>query len=446
MSQSPQLPPCDFKPKPYTGLSKKAVLDLRKKHLTPSLITYHDPPLMIVEGQMQYVFDETGRRYLDGFAGIVTVSCGHSHPAILAAAHEQLDTLVHTTTIYANQEVALYGQALAERLPGDLSVCYFVNSGSEANDLALLMARLYTGNYDLIALRNAYHGGSQSTMGLTAHGTWKYPTPQGFGIHHALNPDPYRGPFSSHKDQATDYAEDVRQLIQFATPGKIAGFIAESIQGVGGTIVFPDGYLKKTYEIVRQHGGVCIADEVQAGFGRTGSHYWGFETQGVQPDIVVMAKGIGNGFPLAAVVTTPKIAAAMTSHIHFNTFGGNPFISRIGRAVLETIDQDGLQANSAKVGGYLLKKLKALGKKHDLIGQVRGMGLMIGVELVTDRNLKTPAKAECVRVWNQARDMGLLIGKGGLAGNTLRIKPPMCINQADADFMVEVLDLALAGV
>jgi len=399
-----------------------------------------------VEGRMQYVFDETGRRYLDGFAGIVTVSCGHSHPAILAAAHEQLDTLVHTTTIYANQEVALYGQALAERLPGNLSVCYFVNSGSEANDLALLMARLHTGNYDLIALRNAYHGGSQFTMGLTAHGTWKYPTPQGFGIHHALNPDPYRGPFASHKDQATDYAEDVRQLIQFATPGKIAGFIAESIQGVGGAIVFPDGYLKKTYEIVRQHGGVCIADEVQSGFGRTGSHYWGFETQGVQPDIVVMAKGIGNGFPLAAVVTTPEIAAAMTSHIHFNTFGGNPFISRIGRAVLETIDQDGLQANAAKVGGHLLKKLKALGKKHDLIGQVRGMGLMIGIELVTDRALKTPAKAECARVWNRARDMGLLIGKGGLFGNTLRIKPPMCITQADADFMVEVLDLALAEV
>ncbi|MDF1813562.1 MAG: aminotransferase class III-fold pyridoxal phosphate-dependent enzyme [Verrucomicrobiales bacterium] len=441
-----QLPAFSHQPKPYTGLSKSEVLKLRKKHLTPALITYHDNPVMIVEGNMQYVYDETGRRYLDGFGGIVTVSCGHSHPAILAAAHDQLDTLVHTTTIYANQEVALYGKELADRLPGDLSVCYFVNSGSEANDLALLMARLHTGNYDLIALRNAYHGGSQSTMGLTAHGTWKFSTPQGFGIHHALNPDPYRGPFANHEDPATDYAEDVRQLIEFATPGRIAGYIAESIQGVGGAIVFPDGYLKKAYEIARSHGGVCIADEVQAGFGRTGSHYWGFETQDVVPDIVVMAKGIGNGFPLAAVVTTPEIAASMTSHIHFNTYGGNPFISRVGRAVLETIDKDGLQKNSAEIGGYLLEKLEKLQEKHDLIGQVRGCGLMLGVELVTDRKAKTPATAECAAVWNRAKDLGLLIGKGGLAGNTLRIKPPMCITKDDADFMIDVLDEALAKV
>ena len=440
----PQLPPFEFEPATYSGLSKEEVLRLRKKHLTPALITYHDPPLMLVEGKMQYVFDETGRRYLDAFGGIVTVSCGHSHPDILAAAHEQLDTLVHTTTIYANQEVALYGKALAEKMPGNLGVCYFVNSGSEANDLALLMARLHTGNYDLIALRNAYHGGSQSTMGLTAHGTWKFPTPQGFGIHHALNPDPYRGPFADHDDPGSAYADDVRQLIEFATPGKIAGFIAESIQGVGGAIVFPDGYLEKTYQIAREHGGLCIADEVQAGFGRTGSHYWGFETQNVQPDIVVMAKGIGNGFPLAAVVTTPEIAASLTSHIHFNTYGGNPFISRVGRAVLETIDKDGLQKNSANVGGYLLEKFEGLREKHDLIGQVRGKGLMLGIELVKDRATKEPASAECTRIWNRAREMGLLPGKGGLAGNTLRIKPPMCITREDADFMTEVIDQSLA--
>lgn len=419
---------------------------LRKEHLTPALITYYQDPLMLVEGKMQYVFDEAGRRYLDAFGGIVTVSCGHSHPEILAAAHEQLDTLVHTTTIYANQEVALYGKALADKLPGDLSVCYFVNSGSEANDLALLMARLHTGNYDLIALRNCYHGGSQSTMGLTAHGTWKYNTPQGFGIHHALNPDPYRGPFANHADQATDYANDVKQLIEFATPGKIAGFIAESIQGVGGAVVFPEGYLSQTYDIVRHHGGLCIADEVQSGFGRTGSHYWGFEGQGVIPDIVVMAKGIGNGFPLAAVVTTPAIAASLKSHIHFNTYGGNPLISRVGRAVIEAIDKDGLQANSARVGGYLIDKLQGLAAKHPLIGQVRGKGLMLGIELVTDRERKTPATAECAAVWNQCRHLGLLLGKGGLFGNVIRIKPPMCLTMEDADFMVAVIDEALTTI
>ncbi|MGJ8723307.1 MAG: aspartate aminotransferase family protein [Roseibacillus sp.] len=442
----PELPSFDHSPKPYTGLSLDEVMSLREEHLTPALITYYEKPLMIVEGKMQYVFDETGRRYLDAFGGIVTVSCGHSHPEILSAAHEQLDTLVHTTTIYANQEVALYGKALADKLPGDLSVCYFVNSGSEANDLALLMARLHTGNYDMIALRNCYHGGSQSTMGLTAHGTWKYNTPQGFGIHHALNPDPYRGPFASHEDQATDYANDVKQLIEFATPGQVAGFIAESIQGVGGAVVFPEGYLSQTYDIVRSHGGLCIADEVQSGFGRTGTHYWGFESQGVVPDIVVMAKGIGNGFPLAAVVTTPEIAASLKSHIHFNTYGGNPLISRVGRAVIEAIDNDGLQANSAKIGGHLIEKLEALAEKHSLIGQVRGQGLMLGIELVTDRDTKTPATAECAAVWNKCRDLGLLLGKGGLFGNVIRIKPPMCLTMEDADFMVSVIDEALASV
>ena len=354
------LPSFEHSPRPYTGPDYDEVMRLRKAHLTPALVTYYEKPLMLVEGKMQYLFDESGRRYLDAFGGIVTVSCGHSHPKISAAAHEQIDTLVHSTTIYPHPEVAKYGEALAAKMPGDLSVCYFVNSGSEANDLALLMARLYTGNYDLVALRNCYHGGSHSTMGRTAHGTWKFNTPQGFGIHHALNPDPYRGPFADHANQADDYANDVKQLIAFSTPGTIAGYIAESIQGVGGAVVFPEGYLKQTYEIVRAHGGVCIADEVQAGFGRVGSHYWGFETQDVVPDIVVMAKGIGNGFPLAAVVTTPEIASSLPSHIHFNTFGGNPFISRVGRAVLEAIEEDGLQKNSEVVGGYLLGKLRLL--------------------------------------------------------------------------------------
>lgn len=437
------IPPFDFTPRPYSGPDFDEVMRLRKSHLTPALVTYYEKPVMLVEGKMQYLFDETGRRYLDAFGGIVTVSCGHSHPKINAAAKEQIDTLVHSTTIYPHPEVARYGEALAAKMPGDLSVCYFVNSGSEANDLALLMARLHTGNYDLVALRNCYHGGSQSTMGLTAHGTWKFNTPQGFGIHHALNPDPYRGPFASHADPATDYANDVKELIEFSTPGRIAGYIAESIQGVGGAVVFPDGYLKQAYEIVRSHGGVCIADEVQAGFGRTGTHYWGFEAQDVVPDIVVMAKGIGNGFPLAAVVTTPEIAHSLTSHIHFNTFGGNPFISRVGRAVLETIEEDQLQENSLVVGGYLLGKLKQLEEKYDLIGEVRGMGLMLGIELVTDRETKEPATAECVAVWNKSKDLGLLLGKGGLFGNVLRIKPPMCITKEDADFLCEVLEEAI---
>jgi alanine-glyoxylate transaminase/(R)-3-amino-2-methylpropionate-pyruvate transaminase len=237
----------------------------------------------------------------------------------------------------------------------------------------------------------------------------------------------------------------VKSLIQFGTSGRIAGFIAESIQGVGGTVVFPDGYLKHTYEHIRAAGGLCIADEVQTGFGRTGTHFWGFETQGVMPDIVTMAKGIGNGCALAAVVTTPKIAQALASRIHFNTFGGNPVVSAQGRAVLEVIEREGLQANSLKVGTYLKAGFARLAAKHSLIGDIRGLGLMLGVELVKDRKTKEPAKDECAAVFEKCRDMGLLIGKGGLWGNTLRIKPPMIFSPSDADFLLAVLDEALAS-
>jgi alanine-glyoxylate transaminase / (R)-3-amino-2-methylpropionate-pyruvate transaminase len=399
---------------------------------------------MLVEGSMQYLFDEHGRRYLDLFGGIVTVSVGHSHPDILAAARRQLDRLQHTTTIYLHPEVAAYGKELAEKMPGDLSVCYFVNSGSEANDLALTMARAYTGNYDVVALRNAYHGGSSNTMGLTSHHTWKYNVPHSFGIQHAMMPDTYRGPWGrDDAEAATKYADQVLDTIQFGTAGQIAAFFAESIQGVGGSVVFPDGYLPRVYEHVRAHGGLCIADEVQAGFGRTGSHYWGFETQGVIPDIVTMAKGIGNGAPLAAVVTTPKIAATLTDRIHFNTYGGNPISSAIGRAVLQVIEKDGLQARCADHGAYFMDGLRRLQDKHSLIGDVRGKGLMIGVEMVEDRTTKQPASAACAAVFEKAKDMGLLVGKGGLFGNVLRIKPPMCINKQDIDFALEVLDHAL---
>jgi alanine-glyoxylate transaminase/(R)-3-amino-2-methylpropionate-pyruvate transaminase len=331
-------------------------------------------------------------------------------------------------------------------MPGDLKVVYLVNSGSEANDLALLMARAYTGCYDMIALRNGYHGGSQSTMGLTSHHTWKFNVPHGFGVQHAILPDLYRGPFGKDDPEAgRKYADDVKSLIQFGSSGKLAGFIAESIQGVGGTVVFPEGYLRHAYAHVRAAGGLCIADEVQTGFGRTGTHFWGFETQGVLPDIVTMAKGIGNGCALGAVVTTPKIAQALASRIHFNTFGGNPVACAQGRAVLEVISKEGLQANSLKVGGYLMAGFSRLAEKHSLIGDVRGLGLMLGIELVKDRKTKEPAKEECAFVFEACKDMGLLIGKGGLWGNTLRIKPPMIFSETDADFMLAVLDEALAS-
>jgi alanine-glyoxylate transaminase/(R)-3-amino-2-methylpropionate-pyruvate transaminase len=442
---TPVLPPFDYQPKPYTGPAADEVLRLRKQFLNPALFLYYKKPLMLVEGRGQYVFDEKGRRYLDGLGGIVTVSVGHCHPHVLEAARRQNETLQHSTTIYLHPNIAEYAEKLASKMPGELKVCYFVNSGSEANDLALLMARAYTGNFDVIALRNAYHGGNASGLSVTSHHTWKFNVPHSFGVHHAMTPDPYRGPYGRNDSEAgKKYAADVKELIDFATSGQIAGFIAESIQGVGGVVVFPDGYLRHAYEHVRAAGGVRIADEVQPGFGRTGTHFWGFETQGVIPDIVTMAKGIGNGCPLAAVVTTPKIAAVMTQRIHFNTFGGNPVVCAQGKAVLEVIERENLQANALKIGNHLLAGLEKLKQKHNLIGDVRGKGLLLGIELVKDRATKEPAAAECAQLLETCKDLGLLLGKGGLRGNVIRVAPPMCLTQAAADFMLEVLAAALA--
>src|SRR6478672_3768151 len=443
----PLLPPFDHVPAPYTGPSAEEVLALRREFLSPALFAYYQRPVMIVEGKGQYLFDEKGRRYLDAFGGIVTVSVGHCHPHVLAAVNRQNALLQHATTIYLHPNIAEYGAALAAKMPGNLKVCYFVNSGSEANDLALLLARAYTGNYDMVALRNAYHGGNASGMGLTSHSTWKFNTPHSFGVHHAMTPDPFRGYWGrDDADAGRKYAADVKSLIDYATPGQVAGFIAESIQGVGGCVVFPDGYLKHAYEHVRAAGGVCIADEVQAGFGRCGSHYWGFETQGVLPDIVCMAKGIGNGAPLGAVVTTPKIAQALAQRVHFNTFGGNPVVCAQGMAVLDVIDREKLQKNALAMGNHLLGGLNKLKEKHNLIGDVRGKGLLLGIELVKDRATKEPAKAECAEVLERCKDMGLLLGKGGLQGQTIRFSPPMNITKADADFLLEVLDQAFSSL
>ncbi len=447
LMQKPVLPHFDYQPKPYAGPSADEVLRLRKQFLNPGIFLYYKKPLMLVEGKMQYVWDENGKRYLDALGGIVTISVGHCHPYVFDLARKQNETLQHSTTIYLHPNIARYAEKLASKMPGDLKVCYFVNSGSEANDLALLMARAYTGNYDVIALRNAYHGGNAVTMGLTAHRTWKFNVPHSFGVHHAIVPDPYRGLWGRDDvDAGKKYAADVKNLVDFATSGQIAAFIAESIQGVGGCVVLPDGYLKHVYEHVRAAGGLCIADEVQAGFGRTGTHYWGFETQDVIPDIVTMAKGIGNGCPLGAVVTTPKIAATLAQRTHFNTFGGNPVVCAQGMAVLEVIEREKLQENALKIGNRILAGLNQFKEKHKLIGDVRGKGLMLGIELVKDRQSKEPAKEECAQILETCKEMGLLLGKGGLWGQTIRFSPPMCVNEKDADFLLEVLDRAFSDL
>jgi alanine-glyoxylate transaminase / (R)-3-amino-2-methylpropionate-pyruvate transaminase len=442
----PQLPATTHTPKPYKGPSKSELIAMRKQFTNPAVFTLYKEPLLIVEGHMQYLYDETGRRYLDLYAGIVTLSVGHCHPKVVKAVTDQVETLQHATTIYLHPNFPLLAKKLASKMPKGLDVTYFTNSGSEADELAILMARLHTGNSDVIAVRSGYHGGSAGTMSLTALNTWKFPGSTAGAVHHAINPDPYRSPFKGTPEEiATMSANDIRDLIRASTSGKVAAFIAEPIQGAGGVMHGARNYLKEAYAIVREHGGLCIADEVQTGFGRTGDHYWGFQNFDVIPDIVTMAKGIGNGVPLGAVTTRMEIAKGLAQKLHFNTFGGNPVSLAASLAVLDVIDEEGIQANAKKLGARFKSGLERLAKSHKIIGDVRGMGLMLGVEMVRDRGTKEPAKDETADVLEAAREMSLLVGKGGLNGNVLRIKPPMCITEADVDFALDVLDRAMVS-
>ncbi len=442
-------PATDHTPAPYDGPSRDEVLALRREYLTPGLVTYYREPLMIVEGHMQYLWDDAGRQYLDAFAGIVTVSVGHCHPKVVEKVREQVGRLQHTTTIYLHPTAPLFAQKLAEHMPegSDLSVSYFTNSGSEANELAVLMARESTGNHDVISLRNGYHGGTQATMGLTAVGTWKFKTNPAGANKYAVPGYCYRCPLGlTYPSCNVKCATDTEEMIRYETSGEVAAFIGEPIQGVGGTVVPPPEYFAIVYDIVRKHGGLCVADEVQTGFGRTGTAFWGFENWGVTPDLVTMAKGIGNGVPLGACVTRPDIARTLKNRVHFNTFGGNPVSMTQGLATLEVIDAEGIQANALKVGNHLRARLLDLQERQPLIGDVRGMGLMLGVELVRDRQSKEPATTETADVHELCKDRGLLVGKGGLYGNVLRIKPPMCLTVDDADFLVDCLDEVLGVV
>jgi len=441
------MPECDFTPPVYDGPSRDEVAALRKRFVHPSVFALYSDPIMIVDGFMQWLFDEKGKRYLDMLAGIVTVSCGHCHPKVTEKIQRQAERLVHATTIYLHPNLPLLSEKLASKLPDGLDVTYFVNSGSEANELAINMARLYTGNTDVIALRNGYHGMSSSSAGMTSHHTWKRDIPLGARIHHAMCPDPYRNPFDGSPEEiARKSVDELRDLLRFTTPGEVAASISEPIQGVGGVTEGAPGYLPEVYNVNREHGGLCIADEVQSGFGRLGSHYWGCERAEVVPDIVVMAKGIGNGTPMAAVTTRREIADKFTERLHFNTYGGNPMSMAVGLAVMDVIEEDGLQENARIVGERLKRGLEGLMKKHEAIGDVRGAGLMIGLELVEDRETKIPASKITASVLEEARERGVLFGKGGLYGNVLRIKPPLCITAEDADFTISVLDESLTAV
>uniref|UniRef100_A0A803YGA3 Alanine--glyoxylate aminotransferase 2, mitochondrial n=1 Tax=Meleagris gallopavo TaxID=9103 RepID=A0A803YGA3_MELGA len=478
VSMRAKMPPCNFVPEKYRSYPYEHMLKIREQNIAPSLRMYYKKPLLLHQGHMQWLFDYEGRRYLDLFAGIVTVSVGHCHPKVTMAAQKQLACLWHTTNIYMHPSIHEYAEKLTSFLPDPLKVVYLTNSGSEANDLAMFMARLYTRNFDIICFRGAYHGGSPYALGLTSIGSYKHGVANGIGCSTTMLPDVFRGPWggSNCRDSPVQtvrrcscseeylgavgicsdyclgcvchaneqYIEQFKDTLNTSVPKTIAGFIAEPIQGVNGAVQYPKGFLKEAYQLVRERGGVCISDEVQTGFGRTGSHFWGFQTHDVVPDIITLAKGIGNGFPMAAVVTTKEIANSLAQNLHFNTFGGNPLACVVGSAVLDAIEEDNLQKNSKDVGTYMLLELAKLRDKFEIVGDVRGKGLMIGIEMVTDKDSRHPLPSEEInQIWEDCKDMGVLIGRGGLYNQTLRVKPPMCITKKDVDFAVEVIHTAL---
>ncbi|XP_049874244.1 alanine--glyoxylate aminotransferase 2, mitochondrial isoform X2 [Pectinophora gossypiella] len=456
-SSVPKLKQTDFTPRQYKGPSLQQTDKIKSENIPPALYNIYKKPLLLHQGHMQYLFDHEGRRFLDLFGGIVTVSVGHCHPKVVSALQDQIHNLWHTTTIYRQPRIYEYVEHLASKMPGDLKVVYLVNSGTEANDLATLLARAYTGNQDIISLQSSYHGYSSAIMGLTASQSYRMPMPVPAGFHHAMLPDPYRGIWGGCRDSLSQvpgschcpgdcvtsdkYVHQLEELLGNSVPaGRIAALFAESIQGVNGTVQFPKGYLRKAHEAVKKHGGLLVSDEVQTGFGRTGDFFWGFETHGVVPDIVTMAKGIGNGFPLAAVVTTKAIAEAHTRATYFNTFGGNPLAAAVGKAVLEVLEEENLQENCKVTGKYFIEQLMQLQKEHAMIGDVRGKGLMLGLELVKPGTKDPLEITETAEIMEIIKDLGILIGRGGRWGNVLRIKPPMCINKEDVDFTISALD------
>ncbi|MCB9079723.1 MAG: aminotransferase class III-fold pyridoxal phosphate-dependent enzyme [Anaerolineaceae bacterium] len=430
---------------PTDGLSRRDILDRRQKHLGRSLSVSYRNPLKIVRGWRQYLYDETGRAYLDAVNNVPHV--GHCHPHVVKAAQQQI-AILNTNTRYLHDSLVTYAERLCATMPEPLSVCFFVCTGSEANDLALRLARTHTGRIDVITVDGAYHGNLTSLVEISPY---KFDGPGGRGapphVHKVVMPDPYRGPYrASDADAAEMYAQHVKVAAEQARQrgAGIAAFICESVLGCGGQVVLPDGYLAAAYEHVRAAGGVCIADEVQVGFGRVGTHFWGFETQGVVPDVVTLGKPIGNGHPMAAVITTPEIAESFANGMeYFNTFGGNPVSCATGLAVLDVIEAEHLQENALKVGRRLLAGLEQLGPKHRLIGDVRGLGLFVGIELILDHETLAPAAAEASYIANRMREEGILISTDGPLHNVLKIKPPLVFSAANADLLVSTLDKIL---
>ena len=424
-------------------MDAKTVREKHDKFMFPAVINYYAEPLTIASGKGARIKDHDGREFLDFFGGILTVSLGHCHEGITEKVVEQARKLQHACTLYPTRPMVDLAEKLAAIAPGKLTRSFFTNSGTEADETAVMTAKRYTGNHEIIALRHAYSGRSMLAQSLTAHSPWRALPSLIPGIKHAHSPYCYRCALGlEYPSCELQCARDLEELIMTETSGEVAALLAEPIQGVGGFIVPPPGYFEVAVEIIRAHGGVFICDEVQTGFGRTGDKFWGIQHWDVEPEIMTMAKGMANGFPMGATMATDEVADCYQGVLTISTFGGNPVCCTAAQATIEVMEQEDIPARSARLGARLRAGLDALAEQHPVIGEVRGKGLMLAVELVEDRKTKKPDPATAVRLMERTRELGLLVGKGGLYGNVLRVAPPMLIEESDVDEALEVLGKA----
>ena len=428
-------------------MNKDEILKKHKQYLFPSITTYYRDPLVTDHASMQHLWDVDGKKYLDFFGGIVTISVGHCNPRVTAKVKAQVDKLQHASTVFPNEAVVALAEKIAQITPGEISQSFLSNSGTEANETAVQLARMYTGHFEVVVLRHGYSGRSQMAQSMTGHGSWRRSLPAPApGFVHALNPYCYRCPLGkTYPSCEVACANDVEAVIQTTTSGQIAGFLAEPIQGVGGFITPPPEYFKMVFKIVKNYGGLFISDEVQTGWGRTGKRWFGIEQWEVTPDIITSAKGMANGAPVGLTATRPEIAASFKGS-QISTFGGNPVTSVAAKATIDLIEEDRLMDNAATVGSYYRNGLESLQDKHELIGDVRGMGLMQAIEFVKDRATKEPAPEATNQFMEECRTRGLLVGKGGLFGNVIRTSPPLNITRADVDQAIRIMDESLVAM
>jgi alanine-glyoxylate transaminase/(R)-3-amino-2-methylpropionate-pyruvate transaminase len=431
-----------------TSALTKSVREKHKEYLFPATIQYYTEPLVPTEGKGLRIKDADGNEYLDFFGGILTVSVGHANEKVNAAIRAQIDRFSHVSTLYPTLPIVELAERLARITPGRLQQSYFTASGTEADETAVMMAQLATGSTEIIALRHGYSGRSMLAQSLTGHASWRALPTQVAGIKHAVAPYCYRCPLHlTYPSCGVACAKDIEEVIRTTTTGKIAGFLAEPIQGVGGFITPPPEYFEIAVGIIKKFGGVFICDEVQTGFGRTGGAMWGIEHWGVEPDIMTMAKGIANGLPLGVTIATPEIAASLKT-LTISTFGGNPVSCAAANATVQIIEEERLPQNAETMGRLLRDGLQEIQRRFPKnVGDVRGMGLMLGVELVAEETAgnRTPEKALTNRVFEEAKNRGLLIGKGGLDGNCFRIAPALTVTESDVREALAILAESFAA-